>query len=399
MSKKINNGEVDKSKLYEDIYKKNVIKLKDPYGKGIENSVYNKLNNNNNISNISENKEDDLFQSDFSKSTESWQYVCGMATTPKNAFIKKISIVIDYSGQVGTAWFDDVSVCFTDSDENCARYSYDENGTLKKKVGGTDAVLYLYGDSDSSPYSDEHDVYAVIQRRFTTVYTYNANHTVNTVSVYYNPLQYFGNDPKSDGTIIFNALDLTSIILRTQTTYTYNDYGQVTLTSSVSSGKTVKTSAQYNTLSTDGHRFGTVKSEIDALGHTVSYSYSSTSGRLLSVTDALGNGVNYSYDGMGRISSVDAAYGDGCTEVDYSYTGANLSHISTGTTDYYVTYDEFGNRKKVSLDSSGTHVLSENFYNSNDGKLTERSGELVDAFLEKARAERRKAASAAKKKD
>ena len=62
LSKKINNGEVDKSKLYEDIYKKNVIKLKDPYGKGIENSVYNKLNNNNNnnISNISENKEDDF---------------------------------------------------------------------------------------------------------------------------------------------------------------------------------------------------------------------------------------------------------------------------------------------------------------------------------------------------
>ena len=73
--------------------------------------------------NILQNKEDDLFQSAFSKSTESWQYVCGMAATPKNAFIKKISIVIDYSGQVGTAWFDDVSVCFTDSDENCARYS------------------------------------------------------------------------------------------------------------------------------------------------------------------------------------------------------------------------------------------------------------------------------------
>ncbi len=305
----------------------------------------------------------------FSKNTEAWQYVCGMAATPKNAFIKKISIVIDYSGQVGTAWFDDVSVCFTASDENCAGYVYNENGSLKKKVSGTDAVLYLYGDSDSSPNSDENDVYAVIQRRFTTVYTYNSNHTVNQVKVFNTSSQYAGNDPWSDGSITLDASALTT--LRTQTTYTYNNHGQVTQTSAVSSNKTVKTGTQYNTLPSDGHIFGTVKSETNSLGNTVSYSYSSASGRLLSTTDALGNGVNYTYDGMGRISSVDAAYGDGCTEVDYSYTGANLSHISTGTTDYYVTYDEFGNRKKVSLDSSGTHVLSENFYNSNDGKLTE----------------------------
>ena len=305
----------------------------------------------------------------FSKNTEGWQYVCGMAATPENAFIKKISIVIDYSGQVGTAWFDDVSVCFTDSDENCAGYVYNENGTLKKKVSGTDAVLYLYGDSDDSSYSDELDVYAVIQRRFTTVYTYNSNHTVSTVSVYNMSSQFAGNDPWSDEAISLNSSVLTT--LRTKTTYTYNEYGQVTQTSAVSSGKTVKTSTQYNTLSTDGHRFGTVKSETNSLGHTVNYSYNSTNGRLLSTTDALGNGVNYSYDGMGRISSVDAAYGDGCTEVDYSYTGANLSHISTGTTDYYMTYDEFGNRKKVTLDSAGTKALSENIYSSYNGKLTE----------------------------
>ena len=305
----------------------------------------------------------------FSKNTEGWQYVCGMAATPKNAFIKKISIVIDYSGQVGTAWFDDVSVCFTDSDENCAGYVYNENGTLKKKVSGTDAVLYLYGDSDDSSYSDELDVYAVIQRRFTTVYTYNSNHTVSTVSVYNMSSQFAGNDPWSDEAISLNSSVLTT--LRTKTTYTYNEYGQVTQTSAVSSGKTVKTSTQYNTLSTDGHRFGTVKSETNSLGHTVNYSYNSTNGRLLSTTDALGNGVNYTYDGMGRVISVDAAYGDGGTEVDYSYTGANLSHISTGTTDYYLTYDEFGNRKKVSLNSSGTKVLSENIYNGYNGKLTE----------------------------
>ena len=305
----------------------------------------------------------------FSKDTESWQYVCGMAATPKNAFIKKISIVIDYSGQVGTAWFDDVSVCFTDSDENCAGYVYNENGTLKKKVSGTDAVLYLYGDSDDSSYSDELDVYAVIQRRFTTVYTYNSNHTVSTVSVYNTSSQFAGNDPWSNEAISLNSSVLTT--LRTKTTYTYNEYGQVTQTSAVSSGKTVKTSTQYNTLSTDGHRFGTVKSETNSLGHTVNYSYNSTNGRLLSTTDALGNGVNYTYDGMGRVISVDAAYGDGGTEVDYSYTGANLSHISTGTTDYYLTYDEFGNRKKVSLNSSGTKVLSESIYNGYNGKHTE----------------------------
>lgn len=36
-----------------------------------------------------------------------------------------------------------------------------------------------------------------------------------------------------------------------------------------------------------------------------------------------------------------------------------------------MTYDAFGNRRKLSLNSSGTKVLSENIYNGYNGKLTE----------------------------
>ena len=219
----------------------------------------------------------------FNKSNPGWQFASAIIETTKNRFVDKIVVYCDYSYQIGTAFFDEIAVCYIGTDSCPSNTEYNENGMPRKIMSGNNGKYYLYTAGNQVEYE--------IGIRSVTKYTYDGRHRVSTVSVY-NFLgtwgeDYFGFDP-----------DTSDKTLRTVTLYDYDDYGLITNIRTTSykteNGTTtaesaLNTSRTYDTAS--GSRiFGALLSETDTLGRTTKYFYDENNGYLLAARGYLYKG-------------------------------------------------------------------------------------------------------------
>ena len=132
----------------------------------------------------------------------------------------------------------------------------------------------------------------------------------------------------------------------------------------------------YN-LTTGSALFGRVLSAADTSGYTTSYTYG-PNGQLLYEKYHDGSGLYYMYDALGRMTnvypltyspSVNAYYADTAGEkAVYTYnSNRQMESVTTASTVYTFTYDDFGNVTAVYADGN---LLATYTYGSNNGKLT-----------------------------
>ena len=302
----------------------------------------------------------------FNKYADGWQFTSDVITTEPNRFIKEIRVACEYSHQIGSAYFDDIALCFVGCDDTVSYTAYADNGKPMMVRTGNNATWYKYDDKDRVEWE--------ISRRDAYNYTYSesvdsrlieSNHYSfigNTNSVYY------GFDPVE-----------TSKTLRENTQYNYNDYGQPTSIYVYSGGERTENYMSY--VSGNSRIVGALVSEIDTAGVTYHYFYDENTGELLASGNVnSGNGMAYSYDAVGRMTQAVPATVTLSSGSEYTYSSvsnsANVSYtydtcgrlggITTDTTTYTFTYDIFGNSSSVKV--GGSEIASYT-YGSNNGKL------------------------------
>ena len=318
---------------------------------------------------------------EFSRDTEAWQYASAVMTVPEDRCVKKIEILLNYSGQTGTAWFDDISFCFVGVDEGVTDYSYTASGMPSEIRNGTSGTVYRYanesgetqhidgGGSGRSESELATLVTQVIGTEYATVYTYSSDLEVREEKMY----RYTRQEGAS-----FYGFSAGSAHLLSTVTHTRNQYGQEVQTQTAANGSTVRTSTEYLTGdSAYDFIFGAVCAVTDELGYRTRYFYSPQTGRLEAVLGPDGNGIKYSYDSRGRLTQVQDAVASGnsyaltpgtSVHVNYSYSQGRLTGISTDSTSYTIAYDNFGRRTSV---HAGGSLLASYTYHAQNGKLTQ----------------------------
>ena len=145
--------------------------------------------------------------------------------------------------------------------------------------------------------------------------------------------------------------------------------------------KNVSSTISY--LTTSGSKlFGAVIATTDNLGRVTRYLYNTSStfnfGDLMAVVNATaGTGTCYTYDAIGNIlTATPCTYTNstgtytavnGEENITYGYDPRNLlQSVTTGSTTYTFTYDEFGNSDAI---SAGSRELASYEYYDNNGKL------------------------------
>lgn len=326
-----------------------------------------------------------IHEFNFLPGIDNWQFLSGSFSTKiipeseseRNKYIcvSAIDIYYEYNNQpYGYALFDNISIISADVDnyveyeyyedgekkglvsmkrtsEYTEYYDYDENKNLSA-VATSDGDMTLYSYVAETPHQLEH----TIQCR----YAYNAESFYPVTNV-----------------LPFSS---SSIQYETRTDYSYDYYGNVTETrvSSCGSDVVVKTHTTftYDTGATSV-MFGALKTETDATGTTTRYYYDSDTCMLdATVNQSSGNGLVYNYDSLRRLVSVtpgqyvsNTTYSEttNAEKVEYTYGTDNmLEEISTVSTDYTFSYDEFGNRVWV---KAGDNTLTTYEYAENNGKL------------------------------
>ena len=327
---------------------------------------------------------------DFQTDSTEWQFVCGNVETLKGRLVHSITIYCEYAYQPsGYAMFDNIAFVRS-TDESVVKYEYygqeldgdlrpaNEalDGLLRSKKSGYYTEIYEYNDDRqitriANSCGDIHD------------YSYNSNGVDIKSEIYYKSsvefYPYFAADPDA----------LITKTPQTRTVYSYNRYGQVTVTRTseveyndsgtlaFKSGSKIIYSYNNYEVSAGSKIFGALLQETDSLGRVTRYYYNSDNGRLLaSVNVNEGNGTCYSYDAIGNLVSVmpaqyvsDSDYTavSGAEQVTYDYNERNmLESISTEGATYHFAYDAFGNTDSVAV---GSRELASYEYNSRNGKL------------------------------
>jgi hypothetical protein len=287
----------------------------------------------------SDNTTEDHYVS-FNPDNTAWQYA-SLAIVPKtedeSLSVKSITVYVCYDYNANSMYFDDI--CLTV--EPAQTYKYDENGKLATvtDINGNASLLDYAGGAN--------------MEGFTSVTGEEYEYTYRTV-----------NGVETDQ--ILTASKTANGITQTLT-YGYDTYGNVNSTELKStSGEIVTSSATYSD-------YGNYLTQaVDSLGGVTNYSYDSVTKLLKMVTDANSNKTGYIYDSRDRVEYVyNDANGDetrGSTEsyVRYLYDKNRLTNITTNTTVYNITYDDFGNIKTI---SAGERTLATYDYASNNGKL------------------------------
>ena len=296
----------------------------------------------------------------FNKYTSQWQLAEGVFSTQSGSyFVESIKIRCEYNRQNGTAYFDDVAMCYVGNDPSVAQYLYNDDGMPIMVQSGYSYKWYQY---------DGNNVVAAIDRRNVIIYSYSNN--ILRSEQHYNfsgdvSKEYCGYTQQSAKTLV------------AATTYIYNAYGQLVQTTYTAPYDMSLT--EKNTYVTDsGSRiFGALKSSTNAQGEITRYFYDEDYGYLMATIDANGNGMTYSYDALGRMTSAYPAQASGglyeadeeSASVAYSYDElSRLDKIITESTEYSFAYDDFGNKTSV---SAGSKELASYVYNDYNGKLRE----------------------------
>ena len=291
----------------------------------------------------------------FNKFIDTWQYASEVFDS-SGQFIYSIEISCEFNGQIGTAYFDDISLSYLGTDNSPTTYTYDVNGMPKTMGSGYDTVWYTYVGTKLT---------GEISRRSATIYNYSGDR-VESVEQY----RFIGTSGVNWG------FDVNNATLRATTTYTYNSYGQPTVekTTSTSEGDLVSVKT-YNTTS-GSHIFGALTSETDSLGRTTRYFYDSNKGYLLATLAPDGNGIVYEYDVLGRMtyaapakaSSNSYTESSNAEGVSYYYNSTGRLYSINNLYNYYdMSYDEFGNMTRVGVSDLNLATYE---YNDNNGKVS-----------------------------
>ena len=324
----------------------------------------------------------------FEPGSTDWQYVSGAFTTEGGAgmLVHEITVSCEYTNHPGTAYFDNISVYPCDND-SVQENEYYEDGRLKLSRSGSYMEFYAY---DEGATEDDEDgprpkVYTTVNNRGDYIeYHYNdeddeITNSVQKISRY----RYTGNFAYESENFPTN---LNKNLLN-ETTFSYNQYGQVTsqidrywdniLQGGSLFGNHLGIGYAYET--TEGSRiFGALTGESDSLGRTTRYFYDTNFGYLLAVIMPNGEGTAYRYDDMGKLFDIVPATYNETTEnyiskygeefVGYGYNSKNqLSTILTDTVTYTLNYDVFGNMDSVAI---GNRTLADYEYEEENGKLS-----------------------------
>ena len=306
-----------------------------------------------------------------------WQFTGGAFRT-EDVCVKYIDIYCRYSNQIGTAYFDNISVTNV-LDESVESYDYYKEGILAGLVKKKSNKFY----TEYYEYYDNRNLRRVANNLGEiTDYYYTSNNLVNCY------IEYDFENEDGRGIYPEDLADPDSAIEKTpklKTDYVYNAYGLVTQTESypindslskISGSKRLYHRYVYNT--TSGSKiFGALTWEWDELDVDIRYYYDSKDGKLLATVNSdEDTGVCYTYDEMGNLTGVmpatfvgSSAYEEvtDAESVSYTYNDRNLlSTITTESTTYTFTYDVFGNTASV---TAGENELAEYTYNQNNGKL------------------------------
>ena len=295
--------------------------------------------------------QEETFRFSFDTRIETWQYIQGVCITDKTKTVAKVFVKCEYTNQIGTAFFDNISLCRGD-DAMVQNYEYNGKGRIKSVTDGTgNGTEVIYETDNNMPSSIASSDGQTID------ITYASNEAEESTS---KPEQLVY-DTDGDG--------IPDMIAK----YSYNSFGQATATQLVrmdsedtSSMGGIYTSVIYEEDVTSN--FGYVTAETDDSGNTTYYSYAN--GRLCSLTFADGLGITYSYDYAGRLTNITPTYNSATyTEkaINYAYdTRGRLQTITTPTTYYTMSYDAFGNIISISC---ADRVLATYEYAQNNGKL------------------------------
>lgn len=270
----------------------------------------------------------------FSSDCKTWQYL-SLPIVPKvptaNGDITSIKLFISYDYNGGVAYFDNASLVA----DNCTAYKYDTNGNVVSVNNTRESeITATYSGADLTKYSSGTGA--------TFDYTYDSAHNVTKVTW--------------DG--LSNAL-------------TYNAAGLATGSTLSGGGKTISTSAVYDT-------YGKLTSEKNQLDKQTSYTYNSN-GTLRSTVNPDNSKIVRNTDfSNNRLTSI---YNDDSTLgyesiANLTYSSGRLAQINQqvapGMSDavqnqnYKFTYNQWGDLTKL---QAGNLTLSENTYNQYTGAL------------------------------
>ena len=221
---------------------------------------------------------------DFQTNSTEWQFVCGNVETLKGRLVHSITIYCEYAYQPsGYAMFDNIAFVRS-TDESVVKYEYygqeldgdlrpaNEalDGLLRSKKSGYYTEIYEYNDDSqitriANSCGDIHD------------YSYNSNGVDITSEIYYKSsvefYPYFAADPDA----------LITKTPQTKTVYSYNRFGQVTVTRTseveyndsgtlaFKSGSKIIYSYNNYEVSAGSKIFGALLQETDSLGRVTRY--------------------------------------------------------------------------------------------------------------------------------
>ncbi len=272
------------------------------------------------------------FEADFNANNTNWQYVSTAVVPKKDVNYAEIYVLYDYNANA--MYFDNIA--FTA--EPAQTYAYDDEGNLKlvTDIDGNDSLLtYAENGVDLEGYT------AVTGEHYD--YTYNAEHQVETAK-------------RTVGSV-------------TQTlTYDYDQYGRTTSSTLSAGGQRITSSVTY----TDDFT-GNISQITDSLGSVTNYSYDTLTKLLKYMENAKSVRTQYTYDTRKRVTSVyldadeDSVF-DEATEayVEYVYASDKLQSIQTSSTEYTMSYDNYGNITGI---QAGSYTLATYEYAPYNGKL------------------------------
>jgi RHS repeat-associated protein len=318
---------------------------------------------------------------DFNKELADWQFVSGTFTTKSGKLVKSITVCCAYAHQPGTAYFDGISL-IEETGNNSVRYNYNEDGLMEFKYTPSSSEYYEYDENNNmtAVYNSEGNGCA---------YVYDGNDTLlSQTSFRYNVSDhdlltwYFSERASNEKWSI-----TTKAISKTE--YSINQYGLNTQTisyaaygnkdSATQAGGTKRlVSASTYELTASSYLFGKVLTTTDTSGYTTTYKYDST-GKLKYEVNNDHSGLYYIYDTLGRLKNVyplayavgESSYNSLAENVTYAYnTDHSLNTITTDSTVYSFSYDEFGNTTAIMIGEGDDAVALATYqYAANNGKL------------------------------
>lgn len=266
----------------------------------------------------------------FSADCKDWQYL-SMPIVPKSTAktVSVLTVYFSYGQNGNTVYFDNASLVA----DNCTAYKYDTNGNVVS-VNNTkqSEINSTYSGADLTKYSSGTGA--------TFNYTYDGAHNVTKVTW--------------DG--LSDAL-------------TYNTAGLATNSTLSGGGKTISTSAVYDT-------YGKLTSEKDQLDNQTSYTYNGNNGTLNGIADPDGSKIISNTNASnGRLTQIYNDHASGYeSTANLTYSCGLLSKINQqvagSVTDtvknqnYNFKYDQRGNITELKV---GNLILAQNTYNKYTG--------------------------------